>query len=450
MSTLLNKRALLIIAFTLSVVPRLDAQSVLDGYIQEALQSNQGLKQQEIYLDKALNALKEARGLFLPNLSLLGNYTKAAGGRTIDIPIGDLLNPVYSSLNEITQSHSFPQVQNASVQLNPDNFYDARIRTALPLINAEIWYNKKIKKEQITQQQAAVNVYKRELVKNIKTAYFQYYQAEQSIAIYKSSLALVNESIRVNESLVRNGVRNNTALTRSQAEKEKIDASITQCINNARNARSYFNFLLNRDLAAEIVIDSALFDTDPAVSTDVKMREELTQLQKGMAAYGLVEQMQRSYLIPKLSTFLDLGSQGFNFDVNNKTRYYLWGINLQWDLFAGGQHRYKSQQAKNDKQALEAQYNETEKALEMQSQQASNNFNTAIANYRSAQKQVQLANKYYNDQLRVYKEGQLLYIELVDAINQYTTAQLQLSLSQAVMLGAAADIERTQASYTLN
>ncbi len=450
MSTLLKKRALLSLAFTVSMMNPLGAQTVLDGYVQEALQSNQGLKQQKIYLDKALNALNEARSLFLPNVSLLGNYTKAAGGRTIDIPIGDLLNPVYSSLNEITQSHSFPQVQNASVQLNPDNFYDARLRTALPLVNAEIWYNKKIKKEQITQQQAAVNVYKRELVKNLKTAYYQYYQAEQSVAIYKSSMALVNESIRVNESLFRNGVRNNTALTRSQAEKEKIEAAITQCINNARNARSYFNFLLNRDLAAAIVIDSALFATDPAVSTDVKMREELTQLQKGIAAYDLAEQMQRSYLIPMLSTFLDLGSQGFNFELNNKTRYYLWGVNLQWDLFAGGQHRYKSQQAKNDKQALEAQYNETEKALAMQSQQASNNFNTAIANYRSAQKQVQLANKYYSDQLKVYKEGQLLYIELVDAINQYTTAQLQLSLSQAIMLGAAADIERTQASYTLN
>lgn len=451
MSTPINKRALLILFFlAASLSNRLSAQTVLDNYIQEAFKSNQGLQQQNIQLEKSLNALKEARSLFLPNISLLGSYTRAAGGRTIDLPIGDLFNPVYTTLNQLTKTNSFPQIENVSVLLNPDNFYDAKLRTALPLVNAEIYYNQKIKKELITQQQAAVNVYKRELVKNIKTAYYQYYQAEQAIAIYRSALGLVNENIRVNESLLRNGVRNGTALTRSEAEREKINAAITQATNNARNAKAYFNFLLNRDLATEINIDTKLFTNEAAPATGTNEREELMQLRTGVAAYGLAARMQKAYLVPKLNTFLDVGSQGFNFDVNNKTRYYMWGLNLQWDLFAGGMHKYKTLQANADKQALEARYNETERALQLQSEQAANNYNTATANYKSAQKQAQLAQKYYNDQLKVYKEGQLLYIELVDALNQHTGAQLQLSLAQAAMLSAAADIERTQATYQLN
>jgi outer membrane protein TolC len=450
MSTPINKRALLILFFLAASLSRLGAQTVLDNYIAEAFKSNQGLQQQNIQLEKSLNALKEARSLFLPNISLLGSYTRAAGGRTIDLPIGDLFNPVYSTLNQLTKTNSFPQIENVSVLLNPDNFYDAKLRTALPLVNAEIYYNQKIKKELITQQQAAVNVYKRELVKNIKTAYYQYYQAEQAIAIYKSALGLVNENIRVNESLLRNGVRNSTALTRSEAEREKINAAITQATNNARNAKAYFNFLLNRDLATEINIDTKLFTNEAMPTTGTNEREELMQLRTGVAAYGLAARMQKAYLVPKLNTFLDLGSQGFNFDVNNKTRYYMWGLNLQWDLFAGGMHKYKTLQANADKQALEARYNETERALQLQSEQAANNYNTATANYKSAQKQAQLAQKYYNDQLKVYKEGQLLYIELVDALNQHTGAQLQLSLAQAAMLSAAADIERTQATYQLN
>lgn len=450
MSTPINKRALLILFFLAASLSRLGAQTVLDNYIAEAFKSNQGLQQQNIQLEKSLNALKEARSLFLPNISLLGSYTRAAGGRTIDLPIGDLFNPVYSTLNQLTKTNSFPQIENVSVLLNPDNFYDAKLRTALPLVNAEIYYNQKIKKELITQQQAAVNVYKRELVKNIKTAYYQYYQAEQAIAIYKSALGLVNENIRVNESLLRNGVRNSTALTRSEAEREKINAAITQATNNARNAKAYFNFLLNRDLATEINIDTKLFTNEAMPTTGTNEREELMQLRTGVAAYGLAARMQKAYLVPKLNTFLDLGSQGFNFDVNNKTRYYMWGLNLQWDLFAGGMHKYKTLQANADKQALEARFNETERALQLQSEQAANNYNTATANYKSAQKQAQLAQKYYNDQLKVYKEGQLLYIELVDALNQHTGAQLQLSLAQAAMLSAAADIERTQATYQLN
>ncbi|MBX2906298.1 MAG: TolC family protein [Taibaiella sp.] len=450
MSTLLIKRALFAIVLTLGGITHAAAQTELDNYIQEAFKTNQGLQQQNIQLDKSLNALKEARSYFMPNVSMLGSYTRAAGGRTIDLPIGDLFNPVYTTLNQLTHSNAFPQIQNASVLLNPNNFYDAKLRTALPLINAEIYYNQKIKKELISQQQASINVYKRELVKNVKAAYYQYYQAQQAIEIYKSALKLINENIRVNESLVRNGVRNSTALTRSEAEKEKIVAAITQATNNARNAKAYFNFLLNRDLETDIKIDMSVFAKEPILNSAPGEREELAQLKTGISAYGLAEQMQRSYLVPKLNTFLDVGSQGFNFDVNNKTKYYLWGVNLQWDLFAGGQHKYKTLQAKADKQALEVQYDQTEKALQLQNEQASNNYSSAVANYKSAQKQQQLSQKYYNDQLKVYKEGQLLYLELVDALNQYTGAQLQLSLAQASMLTAAADIERAQASFQLN
>jgi outer membrane protein TolC len=450
MSTSLNKRIALFILLLLMKTQLSIAQTTLDNYIQQAFKSNDGLKQQKIQLDKSLYALKEANSLFLPNVSLQGSYVRSKGGRTIDFPIGDLLNPIYTTLNHLTASENFPQVQNASIQLNPDNFYDAKFRTALPLINAEIYYNQKIKKELINQQQAAVNVYKRELVKSIKTAYYQYYQAQKAVEIYNSALVLVNENIRVNESLLRNGVRNNTALTRSQTEKEKIDAAVTQAMNTAKNAKAYFNFLLNRDLAADIDIDTTLFRESAPQTKKVNEREELVQLTTGIAAYSMAEKMQRSYLVPKLNTFLDLGSQGFDFKYDNKTQYFMWGVNLQWDLFAGGQHRYKTMQAKADVDALQAQYSQTEKALQLQMEQAQNNYNTAQANYNSAKKQATLANKYYTDQLKVYKEGQLLYIELVDALNQNTGAQLQLSLAQAGVLSALADIERNQASYPIN
>lgn len=118
-------------------------------------------------------ALKEARALFYPTITLNGNYTIAEGGRTIDIPIGDLLNPVYSTLNQITNSNSFPTLQNQSVLINPDNFYDAKIHTTMPLLNFEIIYNKRIKTQQTSLQTIELEIYKRELVKEIKNCVLQ-------------------------------------------------------------------------------------------------------------------------------------------------------------------------------------------------------------------------------------------------------------------------------------
>jgi outer membrane protein TolC len=449
-----HNRYLLLIAALLALLQLNTAHAqepVLDNYIKEAFTNNQGLKQQQLDLEKALYVLKEAQSYYLPNVSFNASYTKANGGRTIDLPIGDLLNPIYSSLNKLTASNNFPQIANESVLLNPDNYYDAKLHTTLPLIDMEIGYNKRIKKEAITNQQAAVNVYKRALVKDIKLAYYHYYQSTQAVAIYESSLSLVNENIRVNESLLRNGARNATALTRSQAEKEKVAASQNEQENTAKNAKAYFNFLLNRDLDAAIVLDTSnfktLFTTDTTSNTAA--REELKQLQTAERMYQLNTQMQRSNVIPKLNAFLDLGSQDYNFRVNNKSMYYFGGISLQWDLFAGNKNNYKIKQASIDVAAAQSRYSDAEKAYRLQETQSKNNLNTAITNYQSALKQTALSERYYNDQFKIYKEGQLLYIELVDAQNQLTIARLQLTATEAEIQIAIAELERNQATYPL-
>lgn len=127
----------------------------------------------------------------------------------------------------------------------------------------------------------------------------------------------------------------------------------------------------------------------------------------------------------------------------------MWGVNLQWDLFAAGQRKYKAQQAAIDISNLQAAYNETSISFQLEQQVAENNYRTAVANFKSAREQLQLSEKYYTDQSKVYKAGQLLYIELLDAQTQLTNAKLQLSVDFAAVQTAIADIERTQASYKL-
>lgn len=425
----------------------------LDGYIAEAFDRNQGLKAQQIDLDRALYALKEAQAMYLPTVSLLGSYTKSSGGRTIDVPVGDLINPVYKALNELTNSNRYPQLENQSFLLNPDNFYDAKIRTSLPLINAEIRYNKLIKQQLIGNQQAAVNVYKRTLVKDIKTAYYRYFQALQGLAAYKSALVFVKENIRENESLLRNGTRNRTALLRAQTEQQKTDASIIQAQQTVDNARSYFNFLLNRPLRDSIIIEPAAFTVQGSTAdttVGILHREELNQLRTMQQAYTLDYKLQKSGFIPKVNTFVDLGSQGFDFKVDDKTRYYLWGVNLQWDIFTGGQRKYRAAQSQAKVQAAAAKLDETTQQMNLQLDQAYNNYKSAKAAYQSAVAQLSFAGKYYNDQLKAYRAGQLLYLELVDAQNQLTGAYLQNADTQAGLEIAIAELERSQATYPIN
>ncbi|AMQ01096.1 Outer membrane efflux protein [Pedobacter cryoconitis] len=425
----------------------------LDDYISLAFGQNQGLKQQNFDLEKSLFALKEAKAMYLPTVSMLGSYTKSAGGRTIDVPVGDLVNPIYSALNQLTSSSKYPQIANQSFLLNPDNFYDVKLRTSLPLINAEIRYNKLIKQQLISSQQAAVNVYKRALVKDIKTAYYHYFQALQGVEAYRSALLLIDENIRVNTSLLKNGVRNGTALLRAQTEQEKTNAALINAQRNVDNASAYFNFLLNRPLKEAILIDSvgiANVLVGPDTTTGISGREELKQLSSLKEVNNLDYKLQRSNLIPKLSTFVDLGSQGMDFKVNDKTRYYLWGVNLQWDLFTGGKNKFRAAQAQSNIKANTAKIDETEQSFKLQLAQAHNNYRAAKAACTSAVAGLSFAGKYYRDQLKAYRAGQLLYLELIDAQDQLTSAKLRMADTQADLQITLAELERDQATYPLN
>lgn len=253
-----NKVVLIIFLSLMLQGNLLFAQSPLKGYLREGIANNEGMRQHTILLDKKIYALKEAKSLLFPSLSAGTSYTKSEGGRTIDLAIGDMLNPVYSTLNQLTNSQSFPKIENMSVQLNPDNYYDARIRLSMPLFNAEIYYNQKIKSKMISIQEVENLIYKRELIKEIKIAYYQYCQAAKAVSIRENGVILAKENFRINQSLYQNGKVNHTSVSRSENEIIKTEDALYSSKQTLKNSQAYFNFLLNKSFDSEIIIDDEI------------------------------------------------------------------------------------------------------------------------------------------------------------------------------------------------
>ncbi len=429
----------------------LSAQTRLNDYISQGLASNQSIKEQDFLLRKNIYALQEAKSMFLPSVTFSTTYTKADGGRTIDFPTGDLFNAAYATLNQLTGSNSFPQLENQSILLNPDNFYDGKFRTSLPILNAELVYNKRIKAQQVDLQQAEVLLYKRELVKEIKTAYYNYLKATNAISIYQSFLKLLEEGERVNRKLFENNKINRTAVIRSQNEVSKINASLTAAQKTEESARYYFNFLLNRPLTDPILTDDVplLPAQDNLLLNDVNGREELAKLEIAKGINKNLTGLAKSYLIPKVGTSLDLGSQSFDWKFNQKSRYYLLGISLEWNLFSSGRNSYKIKQAIASEQAVSAQTNHVTQQLLTELNVRRANLQSASAQYRAAQSQLKTSQTYYNDMTKLYKEGMAIYIELLDAQNQWVDAQLQSNIALFDTWISLTAIERANASFNI-
>lgn len=428
------------------------SQEILDRYIDEGLANNQSIREHEIAYEKSVFALKEAKSLFLPSIAFMADYFMADGGRTVDFPAGDLLNPVYNSLNELTNSSSFPLLQNQRILLNPDNFYDVKLRTSLPLFNIELTYNKQIKKEQISMREIELALYKRELVKEIKLAYFSYLQSIKNIEIYTTVLENLFENKRVNESLYANDKVNKTVVLRSENEILKYEALKTKAENDSNSARAFFNFLLNKELNTPVSLDQSyqLIADSIENSSNLALREELQQLKVASAISQQAEKLAASYIIPKINTFLDLGSQGFDWQYNNNTQYYFFGVSLQWDLFSGGKNKHKIKLANLDGQLVQSQMEYLTAQLQLQFITAINNYATSKADFQSAALSLATSQAYYSDILQLYKQGQALYIELLEAQNQWVQAELQLYNTLYETHKKAAEIERATASFNLN
>ncbi|MDX2069716.1 MAG: TolC family protein [Haliscomenobacter sp.] len=428
----------------------------LDAYIQEAIQNSHALKEKQFVLERNLLALEEAKRLYYPTVNLNGAYTLAAGGRRLEFPVGDLLNPVYSTLNQMTNSNQFPQIENVNELLAPNNFYDIKVRAQQPIINAEIKINRSIKNAQVSLQEIDMQVYRRELAKNVKLAYYQYLQAREAAQIYQNAIQLLQESKRVNESLVRNDKAIPSVITRSNSEIAAVEAQAVEARNQQRNAAAYFNHLLGRSLDQPIAIDTILIvqggdrilvseqDGRPFIFEN---REEIAQLNKAQEINQLVVNLEETYRKPKLGAQLDVGSQAFGLDVGP---YALLGISLEIPLWTANRNKLQVQQAASNVSAMNEQIAQVKDQIQLQIRVAQNAVQAEQEVLKSYDTQQDAARQYYRDTFRRYKEGVANYIELLDARTQVTNLDVRRSIAYYNVLMRKAELERALAAYPIN
>jgi outer membrane protein TolC len=426
-------------------------QPIIEKYIKIGLDSNLALQRKSFDLEKARLDLKRAEALFLPQVGFNAQYTLATGGRTEQIPVGTLLNGVYSTLNQLTNTNTFPQIKNETIQFLPNDFHDTKIELTMPVFNKDLQYNKAIKTEMINGQKTAINLYKRELVKQIKQAYFQYQQAGKAINIYQNALSLVNENLRFSEKLVKNNVATKEIVSRAKAQVSQVTASLYEAENNRKNAAAYFNYLLNQSLETPIQTDStnteiALIQQQVQIPTN---REELLQLNTGKKILEKSLRLNEAYKLPKLNAFYNIGYQGFGYTFSNAQFFQLGGLQLQWNIFKGNDNKYKIKQTIADIAALNNQYSEAEKQIMLQSATAFNTYKSLQATLNSIKDEVESNKETYRLIEKKYKEGQALQIELIDARTQLTNAEIRLSLAYLAVQNQAAELERINATYPI-
>ena len=110
--------------------------------IDEALAANLELRASGATVQQRLAALDQARARYLPVIDFAARYSMADGGRTIEFPVGDLLDPVYETLDQMLlaqgQAPQLPRVQNQSIAFLRDQEQETKLLLEQPLYEPRI------------------------------------------------------------------------------------------------------------------------------------------------------------------------------------------------------------------------------------------------------------------------------------------------------------------------
>lgn len=448
------KMKLLILVLFLSNI--LFAQhDVLEDYIKVGLNNNLALKQKEFSVQQSISALKEARGNFLPTININARYSRADGGRTIDFPVGDIVNPIHAGLNQLMNTPLYPtNVPNQEIYFLREKEHETKINVTQPVFDIKIYNNYSLHSNLKSAKEAEKNIYARELIKEIKTAYYNYLKTLEVVRIYEETEKLVNENLRVSKKLYDNDKVTADVVHRAQTELSKIEQEKTGAVRDKELAAAYFNFLLNRELDAEIII-SRYTDIEEPNFTEQQgetlydiagnNREELTQLENYINARDKAENIAKAEFYPGLYFSFDYGYQGEEYKFTNEYDYWMASLVLKWNLFNGFKDGAKVEQSRWEKKKLEAQKNETIKQINLQLKRALKNLEVAEKSLITANHRLTAAEKSFEIVNKKYKNGLANQIEYLDAQTNLTQASINRVITKYDYQIILAELERVTA-----
>lgn len=445
-----------LIGLTIGKLPGQD--ELLEDYVKQGLESNLALQQKKADYNISLQALRSARGLFYPNVSINARYTLARGGRKIEFPVGDMLNPVYSTLNYLTESDLFPMIENEEFAFYREKEHETKISLVQPVINPKIYHNYRIEKQKVELQKTDITIYKRELINEIKAAYYNYLKTVYLLRLVDETESLLKENLRVSQSLFKNDKVTQDIVYRSEAELQKVYLGKAEAEKGNKTAKAYFNFLLNKSLDDEIQIFEydevpqlvMVSDYDSAVNIGINSREEVKKLETMASINENYLKLVRSNNYPNILFAFDYGYQGEEYSFTKNDDFLLASIVLRWPLFEGFRTRAEIQQAKIVQQQIELKQEEIENQIKLQVISSYYELKEAAEAVEAAHAQVLASEKAFRVIEEKYRIGQSKLIEYTDARTTMTNSKQNLIIAVFEYKIREADLERATADLLIN
>lgn len=419
----------------------------LGPLVEEAIRANLALEGERLAERRAADEVEEAIGLWLPRIDLESRISEVDGVQNL----GDLINPAYQALNELTGTSAFP----TDIDLALPREHETRVRLTQPLFAEALRANVSLQRAEHDAQRSQFAASARQIAALAQIAYLQEASARRVVEIQEAALAIVRENERAAERLRAAGSANPEAVHRARADRADVEQQLAEARERRIAAQRELNRILQRALDApvDVIADEALdfpleLDADAAVAHALAHREELRAGSAGIRAAEAARRAVTARFLPNVSFAFDYGFQGSEIGFREDEDYWMASLVAQWNLFDLGRHAARSA-ATHDIQRAEVGKRDVQSRIEVEVRTAHEATTVAHAAIATADTRLEASRRAFELVRRRYEEGAASPLELVDARGAYTSAELNRVLTAYRYAMRWVDLERAAALRTL-
>ncbi len=425
----------------------------LEKSIKLGVENNNELKSYRLEIQKAEQAVREAKGHALPSIDFTTTFSHFIQKPIFFFPDFQALlnNSTYSILFKeglLPQDNTkFLPMSLTKQSFYLNNQFENKIQITQILFNSTVFRGIGASKLYLEISKYSYKSALSNLIANIKKAFFGSLLLQNVKEIYEESLKNAEENLSLVKGLYNQGLVSEFDLMQAEVQVENLKP----LVENARN--SYINSLNNLKILINIPLDSAITISGelsyqeyeyPNQTELLKLVKENNLQLKALEYKKKVDvefvELYRSEYYPSLVAFANYSFAGQSDKLNfNTYSQSMIGLQLSINLFNGFQTKSRVQQSIINYKQTEEQIQQLQSYLSKQILEKVSEIERAKKQILAQEKNINLARKAYEIAQTKYNNGTSIQLEVKNAENELR--QAKLNYQQAIFDYNLAQIE---------
>jgi len=360
---------------------------------------------------------QDARKAFFPKLNLSYEYIRLNEVPTFSIPA----IPGY-----LPRSFEFP--------IGTQNNYTLALQATQPLFTGgALWANYRINKLGVDVARADETRVNRDLILNVKVAYFTILKAQRNLEVARQSVAQLQAHRDTAQSFYEVGLVPKTDLLYAEVQLANGEQMLVQADNGVEQAKASFNTVLGRNINTPVAVEDIMTLTPFTLSLEeclARAERERAEIKandlRTQQARAALDQTRSAYF-PTVSAIGSVERFGDEPDVHGSrfqdTESWTIAVQASWDFWEWGRTRNRVAHSRTRVNQAEDTLRDLKDQIALEVKNAYLLLREAEKHIAVAQKAVEFAEENYRISEERYREQLATSIDVLDGQTLLTKAK---------------------------